>query len=490
VFTSFSDRPSTLTSGEAGKTFLYSRTGNWHQWTGTAWKVLSDSAINVLDYGLTGLGIADESAAFTALLALNLGTKYYFPRGQYRFNSTQFLNVYTANDHRDAPQIIGDGIDSTVFINNVANGALFDYRQSAAQVAGFTFGYGLGFQDCTILGDGAANSDGISVSGAINPRFHRIRIRSVTGHGFVYPFDTRAPVEGSSPFQYYNADAFTNGFSDFAACTAELCGKWGWYIDTGNSAVNMDNCFASSCAGGGIYLQSGTSALSNCSFSYCGTFSDTKSAGIWLGDDYLNAKTGFLRYSYPTIFNCVLENIELDSNYNRLLFASGYGHKFTNIRLIQGSLPPVSGTFQNAPFMVQMGAGGYPLTDTVFDTVQFRTPPGTPTLASYGFADNLGYANNSSSGGTYCTNVRVLNLSDIHNNTPNKYYLFNTISTFTAEEGGRLAYSYPSGIPTAGTWKVGDKIYNVTPTPGGYEGWVCTTAGTPGTWKGFGLIQA
>lgn len=44
-------------------------------------------------------------------------------------------------------------------------------------------------------------------------------------------------------------------------------------------------------------------------------------------------------------------------------------------------------------------------------------------------------------------------------------------------------------IPTVGTFRVGDRVINTTPTAGGYAGWVCITAGTPGTWKGFGLIQ-
>jgi hypothetical protein len=46
-----------------------------------------------------------------------------------------------------------------------------------------------------------------------------------------------------------------------------------------------------------------------------------------------------------------------------------------------------------------------------------------------------------------------------------------------------------SAIPTVGTWAVGDLVYNTAPTSGGYIGWVCTTAGTPGTWKTFGLIS-
>jgi hypothetical protein len=44
--------------------------------------------------------------------------------------------------------------------------------------------------------------------------------------------------------------------------------------------------------------------------------------------------------------------------------------------------------------------------------------------------------------------------------------------------------------PTGGTYRLGDRVLNTEPAPGGYVGWVCTEAGTPGTWKGFGLIQS
>jgi hypothetical protein len=49
----------------------------------------------------------------------------------------------------------------------------------------------------------------------------------------------------------------------------------------------------------------------------------------------------------------------------------------------------------------------------------------------------------------------------------------------------------PNGnsAPISGTWKVGDQVYNTGPTAGGYLGWVCITAGTPGTWKEFGAIE-
>lgn len=48
----------------------------------------------------------------------------------------------------------------------------------------------------------------------------------------------------------------------------------------------------------------------------------------------------------------------------------------------------------------------------------------------------------------------------------------------------------PSGIPTSGIWNRGDKRYDIFPTAGGYEGYVCVISGEPGIWKGFGLIQS
>jgi hypothetical protein len=49
---------------------------------------------------------------------------------------------------------------------------------------------------------------------------------------------------------------------------------------------------------------------------------------------------------------------------------------------------------------------------------------------------------------------------------------------------------YASGSPVSNTWAVGDIMWNTVPAAGGNIGWVCTTAGTPGTWKTFGAISA
>lgn len=49
---------------------------------------------------------------------------------------------------------------------------------------------------------------------------------------------------------------------------------------------------------------------------------------------------------------------------------------------------------------------------------------------------------------------------------------------------------YGSAAPASGYHAAGEVVYNIAPTAGGKVGWVCTTAGTPGTWKPFGAIDA
>lgn len=65
-----------------------------------------------------------------------------------------------------------------------------------------------------------------------------------------------------------------------------------------------------------------------------------------------------------------------------------------------------------------------------------------------------------------------------------------TMKTNTYSIAGRVPGVFMDVLPAAGTWQVGDIIWRATPAAAGHIGWVCTTAGTPGTWKTFGTIQA
>jgi len=59
----------------------------------------------------------------------------------------------------------------------------------------------------------------------------------------------------------------------------------------------------------------------------------------------------------------------------------------------------------------------------------------------------------------------------------------------TYKIAGHGSVYYAAALPTHGTWVRNSIVWNTEPAAAGYIGWVCVTAGTPGTWKGFGVIQ-
>lgn len=50
------------------------------------------------------------------------------------------------------------------------------------------------------------------------------------------------------------------------------------------------------------------------------------------------------------------------------------------------------------------------------------------------------------------------------------------------------AVTYDTGVPTINTWAVGDRVFNQSPSVGQPKSWVCTVAGTPGTWVSEGNL--
>lgn len=95
--------------------------------------------------------------------------------------------------------------------------------------------------------------------------------------------------------------------------------------------------------------------------------------------------------------------------------------------------------------------------------------------------------------------VRVYTVSDIAEFIEEDNVILGSVSTISVSAtkvssgykyAGKQNVAYGAGIPTVGTYKVGDVVLNVTPTASGVYGWVCVTAGTPGVWKSFATVSA
>jgi hypothetical protein len=99
-FDSFSQRPTALTANDIGKTYLYTQTGNLHQWDGTIWRILNQSEINVKDYGAIGDATADDTAAIQNAIniANTVGQTVEFGTGSYKITATLTLPLAGANE--------------------------------------------------------------------------------------------------------------------------------------------------------------------------------------------------------------------------------------------------------------------------------------------------------------------------------------------------------------------------------------------------------
>ena len=113
---------------------------------------------------------------------------------------------------------------------------------------------------------------------------------------------------------------------------------------------------------------------------------------------------------------------------------------------------------------------------------------GTPYTSINGFIGG----NTMVQVGVYTINAFIRAEGDVFDNVVfgSNTFVGAALTYLTTSLGGRCPGVYMDVTPTGGTWKVGDVVNKLTPTAGGTIGWVCTTAGTPGTFKTFGAISA
>jgi hypothetical protein len=77
--------------------------------------------------------------------------------------------------------------------------------------------------------------------------------------------------------------------------------------------------------------------------------------------------------------------------------------------------------------------------------------------------------------------VTAVNLNNQHYSRLSNKHIFNP------KDAKGVVYRL-AAAPTTGTWAVGQEVWHSAPAAGGVPGWVCTTAGTPGTWKAMASL--
>ena len=91
---------------------------------------------------------------------------------------------------------------------------------------------------------------------------------------------------------------------------------------------------------------------------------------------------------------------------------------------------------------------------------------------------------------TFLTDDGSTDSTGVTSNLNNQYHtvVFGELASQNAA-GDRVLKIYANAVPAQQSWKQGDVIINNEPATGEPYAWVCTTGGTPGTWRATATLQ-
>ncbi len=162
--TDSTNRPTTLTLDDEGYSLVNASTGNFHRWNGSNWDVQQSSQTNVLDFGLKGDGIVDESPAL-GLLISTLTTRFsttgrqqtlYFPNGVYNISLSIELKQGISIRLEDGAIIRAHSTwVNTNVIGAITMDSLVVTDTNTTKYVEHQFVVGKGFLDCASLANNA-----------------------------------------------------------------------------------------------------------------------------------------------------------------------------------------------------------------------------------------------------------------------------------------------------------------------------------------------
>lgn len=393
----------------------------------TAVKPTARFVANVRDYGATGNGTTDDTAAIQA--AIDASRHVVFPAGVYLVSSTITINRST-----QTVEILGG---ATVRATTGCNGPVFQTDIGTLVRDGLFTGGGV--IDCNEVA-----SSGIHLGYFITYRISDLRIDSANSYAIKL------------------GDTTTFGRS--AECMVDNV-----HLYRPSSETTPTTCY-------GIYEEnSGDHQYSNVvvqSYRY-GFYACAASGSFYVNcHAWSDPLSGTMTTAFIDAGGCTFTNCYADTP-----LTYGFELKATNHTLIGCRV------FNNS-------TGN----DNVIEAVHFdsTTPSsqiigcqfiGTPSHRLAKDVNLSGMAALSThlrAVGNYNTNVVTPWLT-----TDRLPYIYTDGYINLAGKTHRLG----TGKPSAGTFVAGDIYWNAAPAVGGNLGWVCVSAGSPGTWQGFGSVS-
>lgn len=466
--------PSSATSGASG-----------------AWVRKFEGALNVKWFGAVGNGSTDDYLAIQgALNFLSGGGSLYIPQSPTHYRCSARL-VVKAGTHLFGDAPFQSSLSGSHPAADVGSTLSFD-----ANVAGLLFKY--------------INDSDTANSTAIYPGAHY----SIVERLKIYSANQAAPSSGKYGIESRTAitirDVIIQGFGDHGvAIRASLGGSGGSdgvVYGNANKSV-LDNVHSISNAGDGFHIEGNDAnciALLSCegrsnlgwdfydnaliTNTYIGCLSESGGLGSFK----------VARSDVPhTFIGCHSEGALAELKQGNSVFggslgqpgfhaasslafvtSAGYAYRYPYVHSNPyGTVSSALGSKENEGCVFQFGTGSN------FNEYKLGlNQGGTPALGSW----SLIYGGSAA--------AQPIAFPDGNTRSGRSYACEFPRGIVIGEQGvvGSLSKLVTTGTaaPVTGTWVQGDIVFTRTPVAGGSIGWVCTTGGTPGTWKTFGSISA
>lgn len=400
--------------------------------------MIDGASVNVRDFGAVGDGVTDDTAAIQAAInfCTNLNNRkqtLYFPANDaaaaYKVTAPLVINGRL--------NIVGDGRFSTLIlaVGLSSSDHVLDFDCDAADVI-----YYCGVSNIRI----SSNNNGPVGMRIKNVSYMTVKEVTLTGL--------------SKGVVCTGTICFSNYFEQLT-CYAILDQGFSWANFTGGGQWTFINCTFTGNDGMFVFSTAVVDTLNlyNCNFEQC-VVTDMTVEGTVLG---------------LTINGCRSEGLNGSVSFNI---------NPTAPKKVQGVT--VSGCFWQSdagnadPILLGGAVKGFSVTGNVADYIGFQR------FVNLNGAGEAGFI-----AGNYCENTPA----DKIVSTPRAGVV--TISNYNSsgkmiDYDGTVSLDRATAPPVSGTYSVGSIVWNSAPSAGGTPGWVCVTAGTPGTWKAMANLAS
>jgi Pectate lyase superfamily protein len=456
--------------------------------TKVSYSMITGAPVNVMDYGAKGNGTTDDTAAIQAAInaCASVGNTVYLPAGTYKITSA--LSMITGVN------LMGAGDTETIIQANACDGIHYAY------VSAFNNST---ISDLQIQGVNAAAYIGINqpfTSSYLN-EIHGLTIRNVFVTYFnigIQLTDMWDSLIDNCWIQYCNNGIYLYG----ADIVTNIC----------NTKIIAAGGAGSGSLGYGVYVNGYT--FSSTGYRRPETVRINQGTiygfptGLMFADSlYVNVEqidiqatiTGISTSTVDTVLNIKDNYIEIDSatalqgiwlqplNSEPLRIVNIEGNYFistsTNVNTVGIQIGAASTQYAWYNNIYGNFFTGFNLYDIYFPDGAGKTYINANRLSS----TSVSYSIHVSS--VYGAPINIFNnncAKGIDLYTPD--FTSGNVVLFNNVENGVFQSLKQSAAPTTGTWRVTDTVMNSAPTVGQPKGWVCTVAGTPGTWVSLGNL--